>query len=233
MFTIFVSASVPGPKDSIQKKYPVDKQAIRDALIAIIDVLLPTSVLIWGGHPSITGMIAEVLCHQEKEELIKHFHLYQSKYFASHFPPENSLFPVENQHLTPARFTVKKSLTIMREEMLMASRPIDMAIFMGGREEGLKEELLILKKNHPHALILPLAATGGYSKCIYENLCSVTALTTLSLSRGLQCNRERENISNNLYDACNRYRFHTLFSQAISLMKERDYGKKNDAPPHR
>lgn len=211
MIRTFVSASVPRETDPICEIAPPDKQAIRDALVAIIDTLLPESEFIWGGAPAITQILAGILCRHGKQDLLKNFQLYQSEFFSSVFPSENALFAETNKHLTDIRRTREESLTLMREQMLCDSQPIDIAIFIGGREEGLSEELGILRRNHPEAVILPLASTGGYAKCIYQR-CREES------SKG---NDDDIIIPDTLYEGCQRYRFYTLFSLALRIAKER------------
>lgn len=208
MFRIFISASIPPPEDPICLRYPIDKQAIRDALLSILVELLPESEVIWGGHPAITRIMADIVKHQWcRDDYLSHFHLYQSSFFTTIFPEENRQFPQENLHLTPACATREESLLSMRQTMLSQTRPIDMAIFMGGRQEGLSEELRILRENHPRAIVLPLATTGGFSKYIYER----------SHPRSIGNNSGGVGISDELYDACKRYRYYSLFRRALQI----------------
>lgn len=215
MLRVFISASIPN-EESI-RCHPVDKQSIRDALISAIETILELqhSEIVWGGHPSITALIAGILQDiWHKEEYLKRFCLYQSAEFHNDFPEENALFPEENIHITQKGTDLKESLLIMRQKMLSSNHPIHMAIFMGGREEGLSEELSILRKNHPKSLVLPLASTGGYAKQIYENSCSQkNGSDSTSL-----------NIPDDLYDACKRYRYYTLFRRALQIAEERQNG---------
>ena len=51
---IFLSASIPLPERDPKYIDSADIIAIRDAVTALIDVVIPEYRLIWGGHPSIT-----------------------------------------------------------------------------------------------------------------------------------------------------------------------------------
>lgn len=208
MFRVFISASIPPHDDPICRRYPIDKQAIRDALLSILVELLPESEIIWGGHPAITRIMADIVKHQwHSDDYLSHFHLYQSSFFASVFPKENSQFPQENLHLTQTCATREESLLAMRQTMMSPTRPIDIAIFMGGRQEGLSEELRILKENHSRAIVLPLATTGGFSRYIYAQ----------SHPQIRDNNGEGVDIPDELYDACKRYRYYSLFRRALQI----------------
>lgn len=212
MLRVFISASIPNSKDPICTISPIDRQSIRDALMAAMETILPHSEIVWGGHPSITVLIASIVCDVwHKKEYLEHFHLYQSDEFKEDFPEENSLFPPCNIHITPKGTDLQDSLAIMRQNMLSPDNPIDIAIFMGGREEGLSKELRIFRENHPQAIVLPLASTGGYSKQIYK--------TSYPLSGGGSCGSV--GIPDELYDACKRYRYYTLFRRALQIAEER------------
>lgn len=211
MFRIFISASIPPPQDPICLSHPIDKQAIRDALMAAMATILPHSEIVWGGHPAITALIAGILCDiwHEKEYLMR-FHLYQSEEFSGNFPKENALFSAGNIHLTPKGNDLQDSLAMMRREMLSPAAPIHMAIFMGGREEGLSKELALLRKHHPHAIVLPLASTGGYARCIYNRYAEQRPET-----------QEDNPLPNELTNASKRYRYYTLFHEAMRLLDRR------------
>lgn len=79
---------------------------------------------------------------------------------------------------------------------------------MGGREEGLSRELALLCEHHPHAIVLPLASTGGYTRCIYQRY------TQACFSGRAAANP----LPDTLADACKRYRYYALFHEAMCLL---------------
>ena len=57
---IFLSASIP-VKDRNPKYFTtVDVLAIREAIRALVTVVLPKTILVWGGHPAIIPIIRTV-----------------------------------------------------------------------------------------------------------------------------------------------------------------------------
>ena len=96
---IFLSASIPSV-DRDEKFYKTaDIIAIRDAVRALAAVIVPHAHLVWGGHPSITPLIRNVMAKMSSN-LQQHVTLYQSLYFQEHFPPDN--FDFENIITTKA-----------------------------------------------------------------------------------------------------------------------------------
>jgi hypothetical protein len=53
-FAVFLSASVPDPKRDPKYYRTADVTAIRDAVRALVTIVLPKARLVWGGHPAIT-----------------------------------------------------------------------------------------------------------------------------------------------------------------------------------
>lgn len=82
---IFLSASIPQPVRDPKYIDTADVIAIRDAVLALATVVLPNYRLVWGGHPSITALIAQVLNHADKQAN-EHVTLYQSRFFEKFFP---------------------------------------------------------------------------------------------------------------------------------------------------
>ena len=113
---LFLSASVPieGRADGKYLK-TADVIAIRDSVIALASVALPHYHLIWGGHPSITPLIANVLRHSNKE-VNSSVAVYQSGFFCNEFPEENK--DVEHSIVTDNLGDRKKSLDLMRSHMI-------------------------------------------------------------------------------------------------------------------
>lgn len=161
---IFLSASIPLPERHPKFYETADFIAIRDAVIALANTILPHYKLIWGGHPSITPIIYYVL-EKMKIDVQQHVELYQSKFFEEHFPVDNNKF--ENVILTPSFNNQNDSVTLMRELML-GSNEFYAGVFIGGME-GIETEYKMFTEFHPKAKIIPLASTGAGAKIIYEN----------------------------------------------------------------
>lgn len=194
-----------------------DCAAVRDALLAFVQVLLPASHVYFGGHPTITRLLAHVLEEKGQTCLAEHFSLYQSKFFAQKFPPENNIF--SSRMITTdivgdgsSDRSRDMSLTKMREAMLDPEHSIELCIFMGGKEAGLAEELGIVQRNFPRALILPLAMTGGYSAKIY-------AACKPDDARGAE---QGIIVPASLYHRCHRFRFYTLFQDVLNIIQHHD-----------
>ncbi|HNM30879.1 MAG TPA: hypothetical protein PKN15_13650 [Chitinophagales bacterium] len=160
---IFLSASIP--LENRDKEYfdTADVVAIRDAVIALSSYVIPTTTLIWGGHPSITPLIRAVLKKLDKN-VHDHVILYQSEYFWAAFPEENQEF--EKVVFTSAKSSREESLKHMREEMF--KNYFTAAVFIGGMD-GVIDEYNMFSMAHPSALLLPLASTGGAAQKIYLN----------------------------------------------------------------
>jgi len=161
---VFLSASIPYP-DRDKKFYDTaDIVAIRDAVRALATVVIPKAHLVWGGHPSITPLIRFVM-ERMKVDLKKHITLYQSLFFEDKFPPDN--FAFENIVLTEKKNSREESLELMRSKLINENE-FKVAIFIGGME-GINDEYVMFKKNHPNVLILPIASTGAAARILYEN----------------------------------------------------------------
>jgi len=166
---IFLSASIPLPERDPKYIDSADIIAIRDAATALVDVVLPVYRLVWGGHPSITPLVYQVLYKREKdgESLIqKHVKLFQSRFFEKYFPEDNNQF--ENVTLIESTGDRESSLLAMREAMFGFGE-FHAGVFMGGME-GVEEEFKLFRELHPKAKLIPVASTGAASKIIYEEM---------------------------------------------------------------
>lgn len=161
---LFLSASVPvaGRADG---KYlaTADIIAIRDAVIALASVALPRYHLIWGGHPSITPLIANVLRHSNKE-VNSSVTVYQSSYFVKEFPKENK--DVEHVVVTESLGERGSSLELMRRQMV-SENDYAAAVFIGGMD-GVEDEYKMFVESHPEAKVFPMASTGAAALMLYE-----------------------------------------------------------------
>ncbi|MDJ1498408.1 hypothetical protein QNI19_36070 [Cytophagaceae bacterium DM2B3-1] len=164
---IFLSASIPFKDKERHEKYfdTADTIAIRDSVIALASVVLPTHKLIWGGHPSITPIIYYVI-ERLKLEIKDHVLLYQSRFFEHTFPVDNNKF--DNVVLTDNLGKKEESIHLMREQMFKDNE-FAAAVFIGGME-GIEEEFEMFKQFHPKAILLPIASTGAAAKIVYEEM---------------------------------------------------------------
>lgn len=169
---IFLSASIPSVTKGSQYYQKADIIAIRDAVRALAATVLPYVNLIWGGHPTITPLIKEVLegVGITPAEIKEHVTLYQSGYFEKDFPEDNNY--VENIQLTDVVLkdtddkTQKASLEEMRQCMF-GEHSYAAGIFIGGME-GVEKEFEFFKKYHPYAFCIPVASTGGAALKLFE-----------------------------------------------------------------
>lgn len=161
---IFLSASIP-VVGKAESKYTdtADVIAIRDAIIALASVVLPHYHLVWGGHPSITPLIANVLKHSNKEVYSK-VTVYQSGFFVKKFPKENK--HVEHVIVTENLGERENSLALMRKEMINEN-DFAAAVFIGGMH-GVEDEYKMFVKAHPKSIVLPIASTGAAALNIFD-----------------------------------------------------------------
>jgi hypothetical protein len=189
---IFLSASIP-----IKERHPKyfetsDVIAIRDSVIALTTSVLLEHRMIWGGHPSITPLIINVMEQVErnklaekegwgffteeerkdkiekalKSEVQNHVNLYQSEFFRNMFPLDNEKF--ENITFTENLGDVHSSIQHMRMRMLSENK-FSAAVFIGGMD-GIEVEYKMFKEYHPEALIIPIASTGAATKIVYDSI---------------------------------------------------------------
>jgi hypothetical protein len=162
---IFLSASVPLEERDPKYFDTADIIAIRDAVIALTQAVLPHYRLIWGGHPSITPLINYVM---EKFDLNiqAHVTVYQSLFFEKFFPADNNKF--ENIIFTENLNDRDASIANMRKRMFTENDFVA-GVFIGGME-GIEDEFNLLREYHPNALLLPIASTGAATQIVYDTI---------------------------------------------------------------
>lgn len=163
MIDIFLSASVPLPDRNRVFFDTADVLAIREAIKALVEVVLPIGRITCGGHPAITPLLA--LFSREANLDRNRVAIYQSKLFEGRLPPELAEFV--DVHMVPAVDGNREaSLTAMRQAMI-ESRSFSAAVFVGGMD-GIYEEHKLFVEHHPKATVLPLSTTGAAAKIIYQ-----------------------------------------------------------------
>lgn len=193
-FTILLSASVPSEKRS--EKYLETYTKIKDAQKQIDEAVIGLARstfendghLIFGGHPSISHLIAMVAPEftvnrdaesssrpEEREKLIT---LFQSRAFEDDLPNESEpLFnlgysnivwteAVDGEKFDPNvkdKPQCENSLKLMRETMFR--QKIDAFVCIGGME-GIEKEFELFREVHPTKPIYLFKTTGGASRIL-------------------------------------------------------------------
>jgi hypothetical protein len=161
---VFLSASVPLPTRDRRYFETADVLLIREALKALVEVVLPIGRITCGGHPAITPLLS--LFAREANLGRERLTIFQSDYFRGQMPPGNDEFA--DLRIVPARGSDRDaSLTLMREEMV-ASRRFDAAVAIGGME-GIFEEVRIFSQMHKGKPLLPLASTGAAARVVFQD----------------------------------------------------------------
>lgn len=166
MIDIFLSASVPLPNRDRRFFDTADVLAIREAIKALVEVVLPVGRITCGGHPAITPLLA--LFVREAGLRQDRVSIFQSALFEGRMPAELADFV--DVRVIPAVGTDREaSLTVMREKMVTSQR-FAAAVVIGGME-GVLEEVDLFVHHHPSAVVLPLASTGAAAAIIHGKGC--------------------------------------------------------------
>jgi hypothetical protein len=139
---------------------------IREAVSALVEVVLGRKLLVWGGHPAITPMIwaAATSLGIEYGKCVR---LFQSRFFEEEYPDDNRRF--QNVTYTNAVPNDQNaSLSIMRERMLGSYR-YDAAVFIGGME-GIELEFDIFRRLNPDAAVFPVPSPGGVARELFDRV---------------------------------------------------------------
>jgi hypothetical protein len=156
---VFLSASVPDPKRAPDFAKTADAVAISAAVSALVYVTLGRRLLVWGGHPGITPMIAVVASEMSVDygDWVK---LYQSRYFEDEFPEDNKRF--NNAIYTDVSGDRPSSL-LHRRERMFAEHKFEAAVFIGGMQ-GIFDEYHMLEKLLPESALIALGSPGGAAR---------------------------------------------------------------------
>ena len=169
---IFLSASMPTRDRDHRFFDTADFIAIRDAVVALVNAIIPDYSLVWGGHPAITPITHDIFKKRgfDYNDFVT---IYQSAYFAGKMPKENQKFDHvvitdDVREYATEKQNIAASLSIMRKRMLTDS-PVFAGFFIGGME-GVLDEYELLKRYDPNARIYPIASTGAAAHILYEDL---------------------------------------------------------------
>lgn len=158
---VFLSASIPSPARDPAYMATTNLVAIREAVSALTLVVVPTTRLVFGGHPAISPLV-----HLAAERLgaPDHVFIYQSAFFQNVIPPSSLKF----RHLiwTPAGVDRASSLLRMRRQMI-GSEAFQSGVFIGGMD-GVEEEFELFRLHHPHATLLAVASTGAAARVLFD-----------------------------------------------------------------
>lgn len=175
---VFLAASVPYRDPQLYKPDPV---AIREAIRALVAVVVPERSLVFGGHPAITPLVWDAAHSLSASELV---YVYQSELYRHLVPPQVRFF--NNLIWTPIRpgatinnpRDVEDSQRTMREWMIEQRRfekatrkrldPYDAGVFIGGMD-GVEKEWVLFVQTYPQARALPVASTEGAARRLWNN----------------------------------------------------------------
>jgi hypothetical protein len=163
MIDVFLSASVPLPTRDRLFFDTADVLLIREAVKALVEVVLPIGRITSGGHPAITPLLS--LFVREAALGPDRLTIFQSEFFTGQMPAENDDF-VDVRVVPAVNNSRDASLTRMRRDMII-SRQFAAAVIIGGME-GIFEEVELFSLHHPHAAILPLASTGAAAAIVHK-----------------------------------------------------------------
>lgn len=152
---VFLSASVPDPRRHPRYFGSADLIGIREAVLALVHVVLPRTRLVFGGHPAISPL---VVLAADRVGLRRQVQIFQSKWFFDVVPPDNLAFPCIEWTPVVAG-DPDRSLRAMRDRML-TSEPFAAAIFIGGME-GVEDEFALFRQRHPRVPTYAIASTGA------------------------------------------------------------------------
>jgi SLOG cluster3 family len=161
MIDVLLSASVPLPTRDRRFFDTADVLAIREAIKAVVEVVLPVGRITCGGHPAITPLLA--VFARDAGMRPDGVTIYQSAYFPARTAPNLSEF-VDVRIVPSVGRDRQASLTAMRKAMI-SSRPFEAAVVVGGMD-GVMEEIDLFVLQHPQAVVLPLGSTGAAAKII-------------------------------------------------------------------
>lgn len=160
--SVFLSASVPGPRRDPRYYATADISAIREAVVALATVVLPNGSLLFGGHPAISPLI---LLIAQQFSATKRVIIYQSEFFRNIVPKESLAFPaITWTAAVPGDRPA--SLEKMRRAML-TDQPIRAGVFIGGME-GVEDEYELFRQIHPNLPAYAIASTGAAAHILFD-----------------------------------------------------------------
>jgi hypothetical protein len=163
VINIFLSASVPLPNRDPRFMATADVIAIRDSVKALVTEVVPRGVIVFGGHPAITPLVA-LLLRGLGPDAARRIILYQSAFFTEQFGKENDEF-LDVRVIPAVLNSEKESLRSMRAHMIGDTR-FHAGVFIGGMD-GVLDEFVLFGQLHPNAARWPIASTGAAAKELF------------------------------------------------------------------
>ena len=157
---VFLSASVPDPRRDEKYFKTGDTIAIRDAVIALLTVVLPRTKLVFGGHPAITLMVKWVADQFGSFDNVR---MFQSKFFRDSYLRDLALFRYEETEVV--QDDREKSLRSMRTQMINSEK-FSAAFFIGGME-GVEQEYDLMTQLKPAVPRFPVYTTGAAARLLW------------------------------------------------------------------
>lgn len=173
MIDIFLSASVPLPKRNRHYFETADVLAIREAIKALVEIVLPIGRITCGGHPAITPLLAFFVREAGLDR--DHLTIFQSRFFEHVLPKENAEFQ-DVRMIDAVGDDRERSLLAMRIAMI-ESRAFAAAVFIGGME-GVSAEAELFAQLRPGVAMLPIASTGGAAVDVFRKATFPTELAS-------------------------------------------------------
>ncbi|WP_437634662.1 hypothetical protein [Sorangium sp. So ce854] len=159
---IFLSAGAPDPRRHPAYFQTARPFRIREAVTQLARVVLPHTLLVFGGHPAISPLILTV-AHQIGA--LDRVEIHQSDFFRNSIPPESMGF--RKLIWTPeVRHDREGSLEAMRRRMIGGHR-FSAAIFIGGMD-GVEKERALFRTLQPAAPDYLVASTGGATRVLFD-----------------------------------------------------------------
>jgi hypothetical protein len=163
MISVFLSASVPLPNRDPRFMESADVIAIRESVKALVTEVIPKGVIVFGGHPAITPLVA-LLLRGLGTDAARRIILYQSAFFTEKFGKENDEF-IDVRIIPAVPNSQDESLRSMRARMI-GDTSFHAGVFIGGME-GVLDEFALFGQLHPKAARWPIASTGAAAKELF------------------------------------------------------------------
>jgi hypothetical protein len=159
---VFLSASVPDPERDRRYFETGNAIAIRNAVIALVTVVLPRTKLVFGGHPAITPLVKWVADQAGDFDRVR---MFQSKFFRQRYLKDIEVF--RYVEINADGEDEQASLLAMRTAMLASERRFSAAIFIGGMD-GVEREYELLARQRPQVPRFPVFTSGAAARILWE-----------------------------------------------------------------
>lgn len=163
MIDVFLSASIPLPERDRRYFETADVLAIREAIKALVEIVLPMGRITCGGHPAITPLLAFFVREAGLDS--HHLTIFQSRFFEHTLPEENAEF--QDVRLVDAVEADREQSLIAMRIAMIESRPFAAGVFIGGME-GVSAEAELFAQLKPNATRLPIASTGAAAADVFR-----------------------------------------------------------------